>query len=116
MTIINNNINDFCTMITTCTANKIHDIRIFICKNEIIKDGFGNIIKDKVSFTYVLLTPLYTAIYKGKVSNEEYDIIYKTLFNCQEQCKCNLEIQAFDKISFNESTNCLTVGRETNVG
>lgn len=115
MTIINNNINDFCTMITTCALNKIHDNRVFISENSYPEDGFGNVANNKTSFTYVLLTPLYTAIYKDKVNKDEYDKIYSILSDCQEQCNGNFRIQVFDKISFNKDTNSLVVGCETNV-
>lgn len=111
------NINDFCTMITTCSLNGINDVRLFISEEDSYKQGLITpaSIKDHKSFTYVLFTPLYTAIYNGNIINTEYEKIYKTLENCQEQCDHNFRIQIFDKLSFDYDKGYLTIGTEINV-
>ena len=108
------NINDFCTMITTCSLNGIADVRLFI--SEI--PSFPNVAtelskKNYVKFTYALFTPLYTAIYNGNVLNTEYDKIYKTLESCQEQCNHDFRIQIFDKLTFKD--NALHIGTELKI-
>ena len=64
-------------------------------------------------FTYVLLTPLYTAIYSNNVKNSEYDNIYKVLEECQSQCNHDFRIQIFDKLDFKD--NNLYIGKELDV-
>ena len=66
MLIQNHDINDFCTMITTCVFNKTKDIRLFISTSQI---------NQQIKFTYVLFSPLYTAIYSDTVIEEEYVIM-----------------------------------------
>ena len=107
MNIICNNINDFCTMITTCTLNGINDVRVFISETSSIKN-----IKN---FTYAFFSPLYTAIYTGNVETSAYNEIYKNLENCQEQCNHNFRIQIFDNLSFAPDKDILTVENEINV-
>ncbi len=114
MNIICKNINDFCTMITTCIANGIKDIRVFISEKESYPSVFfTSTPKDHVTFTYALFTPLYTAIYSDNIHNSEYEKIYKVLTECQEECNCDFRIQVFDDIKFKD--NNLHVGRELNV-
>ena len=115
MNIICNNINDFCTMITTCSCNNIKDIRIFISETESYPNGVitPSSLKNNTYFTYVLLTPLYTAIYSDNVKNTEYDNIYKILEECQENCNHDFRIQIFDKLNFKD--NNLYIGKELQV-
>lgn len=114
MNIICENINDFCTMITTCIANGIKDIRVFISEKESYPSVFfTSTPKDYVTFTYALFTPLYTAIYSDNIHNSEYEKVYKVLTECQEECNCDFRIQVFDDIKFKD--NNLHVGRELNV-
>lgn len=94
-----NNINDFCTMITTCALNSIDDIRVFI--------------EDSKHLTYILFTPLYTAIYLDNVNEDKKEIIFKTLLECQENCNHSFRIQQFRYLDFKD--NCLTVEGELNV-
>lgn len=112
-----NNINDFCTMITTCSLNGIKDIRVFI--SEATSYGKGlittNSIKDHTKFTYVFFSPLYTAIYTGNIKNEDYELVYKSLEKCQEQCNHDFRIQVFDVLSFNYDKNYLVVENELKV-
>ena len=115
MNIICDNINDFCTMITTCISNNVKDIRVFISSEESFPNiFFTNSNKDNVRFTYALLTPLYTAIYSNNVKNTEYDNIYNTLDKCQENCNHDFYIQVFDKLEF-QSDNNLHIGKELNI-
>lgn len=107
MNIICNNINDFCTMITTCTLNGIKDVRVFISST--------NSTENTTNFSYVLFSPLYTAIYKGISENSEYEKNYNTLKNCQEQCDHNFCIQIFKNLSFDSDKNILTIEDEINV-
>lgn len=114
MNIICNNINDFCTMITTCNLNGIKDIRIFISVDDSYPNvSFPNSNKDHTRFTYALLTPLYTAIYSDNVKDVEYDNIYKELSECQENCNHDFRIQVFEKVDF--INNNLYVEKELNV-
>lgn len=117
MNIICNNINDFCTMITTCTLNNIKDVRIFVSETDSYNKGLitSNSIKNHKKFTYVFLSPLYTAIYTGNVENSTYEKIYKTLENCQEQCGHDFRIQIFDNLSFDFDKCILTIKNEINV-
>ncbi len=111
------NINDFCTMITTCSLNGIKDVRLFISERDSYKQGLitSNSIKNYKNFTYVFISPLYTAIYTGNVKNSEYEEIYKTLEDCQEQCNHDFRIQIFDNLSFDYDKGYLTVENEINV-
>lgn len=107
MIIENHNINDFCTMITTCVFNKTKDIRLFISTSQI---------NQQIKFTYVLFSPLYTAIYSDTVIEEEYNRIFSILEKCQDRdCNHDFRIQCFDNLSFNLEKCILTVGKETNV-
>lgn len=115
MNIICKNINDFYTLITTCSLNGINNIRVFISQTS----SYPNVRitttpKDHIKFTFALLTPLYTAIYSDNVKNSEYDKIYDTLEQCQYQCNNNFRIQVFDKLEF-KSDNNLYIGTELNV-
>lgn len=112
-----NNINDFCTMITTCSLNGINDVRLFVSENDSYRQGIvtPNSYKDHISFTFIFFSPIYTAIYTGNVKDTEYDKIYKTLEMCQEQCKHSFRIQIFDPLSFNFDKGFVTVGNELNV-
>lgn len=115
MNIICDNVNDFCTMITTSVFNDIKDIRVFISETASYPNiAFPNTPKDNVKFTYVALTPLYTAIYSDNVNENEYDKIYKVLEQCQSQCNHDFRIQVFDKLTFNSDNN-LHIGKELNV-
>lgn len=107
MNIICNNINDFCTMITTCTSNGIQDVRVFISETSSIKNT--------KNFTYVFFSPIYTAIYTGNEETSTYEEIYKTLEKCQEQCNHDFRIQIFDDLSFDPSKGILTIESEINV-
>lgn len=115
MNIICNNINDFCTMITTCTYNNIKDIRVFISEKESYPNGIitPSTLKNNTSFTYALLTPLYTAIYSDNIKTNEYDNIYHSLEKCQENCNHDFRIQIFDKLNFKDNT--LYIGKELQV-
>lgn len=115
MNIICNNINDFCTMITTCICNNIKDIRVFISKKESYPNGVitPSSLKNNTSFTYALLTPLYTAIYSDNIKSNEYDNIYNALEKCQENCNHDFRIQIFDKLNFKD--NNLYIGKELQV-
>jgi len=93
-------------MITTCIFNGIKDIRVFISESNI---------NEKIKFTYVLFTPLYTAIYNGRKNTEECKPIFNTLSQCQEQCNHKFRIQVFDKLFLDSETNRLVIGTETNV-
>lgn len=110
-------IDVFCTMITTCSSNNIKDIRIFISEEDSYKKGLrdSSTPKDHKKFTYVLFTPLYTAIYSDSVKDIDYENIYKTLENCQEQCNHDFRIQIFDTLSFNDEKGVLTIKNEINV-
>lgn len=107
MNIVCNDINDFCTMITTCTLNGIKDVRVFISETSSTENT--------TNFTYVLFSPLYTAIYTGDFEISEYEKIYNTLENCQEQCNHNFCIQMFKNLSFDTDKNILTIENEINV-
>ena len=114
MNIICNNINDFCTMITTCVSNSIKDIRVFISEHE----SYPSIAtpasaKDHISFTFVLFTPLYTAIYSSNVKKELYNEIYDSLEKCQEQCNHDFRIQIFVSLKFKD--NNLYISKELDV-
>lgn len=114
MNIICDNIDDFCTMITTCTFNRIKDIRVFITR----KDSYPSVSvptspKDHIDFTYVLLTPLYTAIYSANVKSTKYETIYEILEDCQSQCNYDFRIQIFDKLDFKD--NNLYIEKELDV-
>lgn len=116
MTINVNNITDFITMITTCISNSINDIRVFISE----KDSYPSVStigtpKNHVKFTYVLFTPLYTAIYSDNIKSEKYDSIYKSLEICQEQCKHDFRIQVFEDITYNSNNDTLIVEKQLNV-
>lgn len=115
MNIICNNINDFCTMITTCSFNGITDIRIFISDKITYPNGVitPSSSKSNTSFTYALLTPLYTAIYSDNVKDTEYDNIYHVLEKCQEDCNHDFRIQIFDNLNFKD--NNLYIGKELQV-
>lgn len=115
MNIICNNINDFCTMITTCVSNNIKDIRVFISEQESYPNGPITALSSKSnsSFTYVLFTPLYTAIYSGNIKTAEYDNIYNVLEKCQENCNHDFRIQIFDKLNFKDDN--LYIGKELQV-
>lgn len=114
MNIICKNINDFCTMITTCIANGIKDIRVFISEKESYPSvAVQTTPKSNISFTYVLFTPLYTAIYSDNIKNFEYEKVYKTLLDCQEECNCDFRIQVFDDIKLKD--NNLHIEKELNV-
>lgn len=113
MNIICKNIDDFCTMITTCCANNIKDIRVFISEKESYPNVSVGTSKNHISFTYALFTPLYTAIYSENILNSKYDSIYKTLLDCQEQCNCDFRIQVFNSIKYKD--NNLYIERELDV-
>ena len=114
MNIICKDINDFCTMITTCLSNGIKDVRVFISEKESYPNVFvSSTSKDYISFTYALFTPLYTAIYSDNIKNFEYEKLYNVLTECQEQCNHDIRIQIFDDIKFKD--NNLYIGRELNV-
>lgn len=108
------NIQDFCTLITTCSANGIKDIRVFISQSDSFKNSLraSNEVKDYKRFTYALFTPLYTAIYSNKVKDTEYQNIFKTLEDCQEQCNHDFYIQIFEKLSFNADHNYFDIEHE----
>lgn len=115
MNIICNNINDFCTMITTCIQNNIKDIRVFINEEESYPNSVitQTSLKNNTSFTYVLLTPLYTAIYSDNIKTTEYDNVYNSLEKCQENCNHDFRIQIFDKLNFKD--NNLYIGKKLQV-
>lgn len=114
MNIICKDINDFCTMITTCSLNGIKDVRVFISEKENYPDvAFSTTPKNNITFTYALFTPLYTAIYSDNIVNIKYEDIYNVLIECQEQCNHDFRIQVFDNLNFKD--NNLYIGRELNV-
>lgn len=117
MNILCNNIDDFCSMISTCTFNGIKDVRLFISEKDTYRNGLitANSIKDHKKFTYIFFSPLYTAIYTDSVYLEDYNVIYNKLETCQEQCNHDFRIQVFDSLSFNFDTQLLTIGKEINV-
>ena len=118
MTIQVNNITDFINLIETCISNNIKDIRLFIneentCTTQ--KISKSELLRYDTSFTYVLFTPLYTAIYSDKIKAENYDTIFKNLLSFQEQCNHDFRIQRFKNISFDASKNILKVDSQLDV-
>ena len=116
MTINVNNINDFISMISTCVENNIKNIRVFISE----KESYPNLStigtpKDYINFSYVLLTPLYTAIYSENIKNIKYDEIRKTLLSYQNETNMSFRIQIFDDITYNYDNNTLSISRELDV-
>jgi len=111
------NINDFCTMITTCSLNNINEVRLFISETDSYSKGLrtASSVKDHIKFTYVFFSPIYTAIYTDNVKNSEYDKIYKSLEYCQEQCNHSFRIQVFNNLSFDFDNNCLCIDNELNI-
>lgn len=118
MTIQVNNITDFINLIETCISNNIKDVRVFTseetkCTTQRISKPEE--LKYDTSFTYVLFTPLYNAIYSDKIKAENYDTIFKDLLLFQKQCNYDFRIQRFKNISFDASKNILKVDSQLDV-
>jgi len=59
------NINDFCTMITTCSLNNINEVRLFISETDSYSKGLrtASSVKDHIKFTYVFFSPIYKNLF-----------------------------------------------------
>ena len=114
MTIQVNNITDFINLIETCISNNIKDVRVFTSE-ETKRISKPEELKYDTSFTYVLFTPLYNAIYSDKIKAENYDTIFKDLLLFQKQCNHDFRIQRFKNISFDASKNILKVDSQLDV-
>ncbi len=100
------NINDFCELITLASKQNIKAQTIFASsKSSYPSIAFENSHKDHQTFTYAFFTPLYTAIYTGKIKanvfNEEYNLLKDT---CS---KFGLYIYSFEKLNVNFEKNTL---------
>ncbi len=113
MYIKNKNIDDFCTMITTCLWNGVPDVKVFHSYQEQYndEDDIDNPEDKYVEFIYVLFTPLYTAIYNDTVKEEEFDKIDKKFNEFQDyNCEHKFQKYVFDELKLTD--NVLYVGKE----
>ena len=102
------NISDFCELVRVSVGHDLKNQCVFASSKQGYPSlAFPNTPKDHKTFTYVLFTPLYTAIYSGNIKDDLFDKEYDLL---KETCsKYEIYIHTFDKLSYNSDTNTVSL-------